>query len=340
MTIDVALRYLGFGARDRRARRRRRPGTHACRRACACTLARRVRAPTIVCAQAGNVNSGAFDPIEDDLRRPRTSTARGCTSTARSACGPRSPTDRRDLVARRRARRLVGDRRAQVAERAVRLRRRDLSRRRRASGHDDDAGELPRAGWRRCALRPVRLGTRVLAPRPRRPRVRRDSRARARGHRGSASRATAPWRRRFAVRLAREPGVDDPQRRRAQPGARPLRRLPTNARARSSTACSATARAGSAAPCGTVSRRCASRCRTGPRPKPTSTPPSTRSCGSSKEFDRACLLRTRSSRHRCPLGRRPASIDAHRRRRPEPARFRRSRARPASERRRRSTSTG
>ena len=44
--------------------------------------------PTIVCAQAGNVATGAFDafePIADALRAP---TAPGCTSTARSGCGP------------------------------------------------------------------------------------------------------------------------------------------------------------------------------------------------------------------------------------------------------------
>ena len=44
--------------------------------------------PTIVCAQAGNVNTGAFDPFERDRRRAAAPTARGATSTARSGSGP------------------------------------------------------------------------------------------------------------------------------------------------------------------------------------------------------------------------------------------------------------
>ena len=52
---------------------------------------------TIVCAQAGNVNTGAFDPW------PRSPSARarrgpGCTSTARSACGLPPPRRRAHLV--------------------------------------------------------------------------------------------------------------------------------------------------------------------------------------------------------------------------------------------------
>ena len=45
-------------------------------------------APTIVCAQAGNVNSGAFDPL-GAIAALHAGTAPGCTSTARSACGRR-----------------------------------------------------------------------------------------------------------------------------------------------------------------------------------------------------------------------------------------------------------
>ncbi len=79
-------------------------------------------APTIVCAQAGNVNSGAFDPIAEicDVAHER-----GAWVHVDGAFGLWAAVtdDRRDLVAGRRACRLVGDRRAQVAERAVRLRR-------------------------------------------------------------------------------------------------------------------------------------------------------------------------------------------------------------------------
>ena len=55
---------LGLRQPRVRTRRGRRPGAHARRRA-----ARRARrtatGPTIVCAQAGNVNTGAFDPCDE-----------------------------------------------------------------------------------------------------------------------------------------------------------------------------------------------------------------------------------------------------------------------------------
>ena len=49
---------------------------------------RALAGPTIVCLQAGNINTGAFDPFERDLRRRARRPAPGCTWTARSACGP------------------------------------------------------------------------------------------------------------------------------------------------------------------------------------------------------------------------------------------------------------
>ena len=63
VTIDTALRYLGFGI----ARAKRVP-TDAQGRMLAPELARVLATcsgPTIVCAQAGNVNTGAFDPIAE-----------------------------------------------------------------------------------------------------------------------------------------------------------------------------------------------------------------------------------------------------------------------------------
>ena len=45
--------------------------------------------PTIVCAQAGNVNTGAFDPLDALIADRRTSAAPGSTSTARSGSGRR-----------------------------------------------------------------------------------------------------------------------------------------------------------------------------------------------------------------------------------------------------------
>ena len=69
-----------------------------CPDALAAALARRRPGPRIVCAQAGNVNTGACDPlaeIVDDRARAR---LRGCTSTARSGCGPRPRRRVADLV--------------------------------------------------------------------------------------------------------------------------------------------------------------------------------------------------------------------------------------------------
>ncbi|KGQ20508.1 Amino acid decarboxylase [Lysobacter dokdonensis DS-58] len=63
ITIDVALRYLGLGTKciqrvESDAQGRMRPDAL---RALLATL----DGPTIVCAQAGNVNTGAFDPLRE-----------------------------------------------------------------------------------------------------------------------------------------------------------------------------------------------------------------------------------------------------------------------------------
>ena len=63
VTVHRALRLLGLGTRAHRARRRRRAGPDAPPR-CA-TLLAAIDGPTIVCAQAGDVNTGAFDPIDE-----------------------------------------------------------------------------------------------------------------------------------------------------------------------------------------------------------------------------------------------------------------------------------
>ena len=124
--------------------------------------------PAIVCAQAGNVNTRRLRPARRDLRRGRRARAPGCTSTAPSACGPRPARAARTLRRRRRARRLVGDRRAQVAQRALRLRRR----------HRRAPRAAPRARWSRQRRLPephaggerdaMRLDAGVLPPRARR----------------------------------------------------------------------------------------------------------------------------------------------------------------------------
>jgi glutamate/tyrosine decarboxylase-like PLP-dependent enzyme len=63
VTIDVALRYLGFGVRAQHrvetdAQGRMRAGKLD-------ALLATLDGPTIICAQAGNVNTGAFDPLQD-----------------------------------------------------------------------------------------------------------------------------------------------------------------------------------------------------------------------------------------------------------------------------------
>jgi glutamate/tyrosine decarboxylase-like PLP-dependent enzyme len=63
ITIDVALRYLGLGTNAIR-----RVPTDAQGRMCADQLREllaTLEGPTIVCAQAGNVNTGAFDPLRE-----------------------------------------------------------------------------------------------------------------------------------------------------------------------------------------------------------------------------------------------------------------------------------
>ena len=52
----------------------------------------RIAGPTIACIQAGNVNSGAFDPAPEIVRWAREPAAPGCTWMGRSGCGPRPRT--------------------------------------------------------------------------------------------------------------------------------------------------------------------------------------------------------------------------------------------------------
>ncbi|MFC5568777.1 pyridoxal phosphate-dependent decarboxylase family protein [Lysobacter yangpyeongensis] len=63
VTIDVAMRYLGFGTRALHRVESDAQGRMLPRRLRE-TLAR-LEGPVIVCAQAGNVNTGAFDPLRE-----------------------------------------------------------------------------------------------------------------------------------------------------------------------------------------------------------------------------------------------------------------------------------
>lgn len=62
ITIDVALRYLGLGTRTLKVESDGQGRMRADRLG---ELMATLDGPTIVCAQAGNVNTGAFDPLRD-----------------------------------------------------------------------------------------------------------------------------------------------------------------------------------------------------------------------------------------------------------------------------------
>ena len=124
-----ALRYLGFGTEeielipvDDQGRMRAD--------ALDAALAKERSGPTIVCAQAGNVSTGACDPLDAIVAIAHARRRLGARRwRVRSVGGGGSGT----AIAGdgHRGRRLVGDRRAQVAQRPVRLRPRDRRRRRR-----------------------------------------------------------------------------------------------------------------------------------------------------------------------------------------------------------------
>ena len=253
-----AARHRRPGAalpRPRRARpgRRRRPGparrgrprgragraatarrSSACRPA-TCTPARSTRSP----------------------RRSRspTSTAPGCTSTARSGSGRPPPRRYRHLTDGLRRRRLVGDRRAQDPQRALRLRHRDRPRPGRAPGRDGHARRLPDP---RRGRRPVRQGAGAVPAGPRRPGL---GGARVAGPAAGSPTWSSGWpatRAAFAAGIAAIPGAEvlndvvftqvcvELRRRRAHPrGRRP--------------GCSPTARPGCPARAGAAGRCCGSR---------------------------------------------------------------------------------
>ena len=89
VTVYASLQMLGLGREGERVRMvaaddqgRMRP------RRCATTLAT-IDGPIIVCAQAGNVNTGRLRPVRRRSSRSPTSAAPGSTSMGRSASGPR-----------------------------------------------------------------------------------------------------------------------------------------------------------------------------------------------------------------------------------------------------------
>ena len=91
--------------------------------------------PAIVCAQAGNVNTGAIDPLADIVAAAREHGAWVHVDGAFGLWAAASPA-LAGLVGGRGRRRLVGDRRPQVAQRPLRLRRRRGPRPRRPRRRD------------------------------------------------------------------------------------------------------------------------------------------------------------------------------------------------------------
>ena len=196
VTIDRALRYLGIGAAQIEAVREMRRPTSTARGAC-----RRLRA-------------------DDRLRRGRqrqhwrvrsARRGRGCgvghgSLAARrrgvrplGCCLAAIPASRRGCGAGR----LVGHGRAQVAERALRLRDRVLRASRVTPRGDVRARQLSRTGRRRRRARPDGLEPRVLPPRPRLSDLRGDQGARTGGDRCAGRTLLRP---RHALRRAARRG--------------------------------------------------------------------------------------------------------------------------------------
>ena len=135
--------------------------------ALAAALAAGDRARRSCCLQAGNIHSGAFDDFaRGDRARPR---ARRVGARRRRVRAVGGRVARGCGTSRRhRGRRLMGDRRAQDAQRAVRLRHRD----RRATPPRCTRALGMRASYlqrHRGGADPLEQGARALAPRPRRP---------------------------------------------------------------------------------------------------------------------------------------------------------------------------
>ena len=117
--------------------------------------------PAIVCAQAGNVNTGALDPLADIAAAAREAGAWVHVDGAFGLWAAASPS-LAHLAAGAARLRLLGDRRAQVAQRPLRLRDRRGGRPRGARRGDEHARRLPRA-----RIRPARAPTRTSCPRRR-----------------------------------------------------------------------------------------------------------------------------------------------------------------------------
>ena len=159
-TIFVALRLLGLGS-ENAIRVRADDAGRMDPEALAAELDRG-EGPAIVCAQAGEVNTGCFDPfpaIAEICER------HGAWLHVDGAVGLWAASSPRVRLPDRGARpgRLLVDRRPQVAQRHLRLRLHRRQGRGRPARSDGDQRPLPEGGGGRPRLLPVR--PRVLAPR-------------------------------------------------------------------------------------------------------------------------------------------------------------------------------
>ena len=154
-TVDLALRYLGLGAPEPvRADDQGRLDAAALDAA----LRAGYDGPTVVCLQAGNVHSGGYDPFAEAIEVAHRHGAWVHVDGAFGLFAAAAPAYRH-LTDGRRGRRLVGHRRPQDPQRALRLRHRDRPRPGRGQGGDGDARRLPDP---RRGRRPVREGARAL----------------------------------------------------------------------------------------------------------------------------------------------------------------------------------
>ena len=135
-SVDLALRYAGLPAPDL-------VDVDDQGRVLPDSLAERLAgsdAPTLVLLQAGNVHSGACDPFDACVPLAHEHGAWVHVDGAFGLWAAASPSYRH-LTAGVERRRLVGDRRAQDAERALRLRRGRRARRGGADGRDEVQGD-------------------------------------------------------------------------------------------------------------------------------------------------------------------------------------------------------
>ena len=112
-----------------------------------------IAGPTIVCAQAGNLNTGAFDPFGEICDRGRRPPAPGCTWMAPSACGRAAAPALAHLAAGSQLADSWATDAPQVAQRALRQRPRLRARRRRAARRDGRHRRLPADRQRRAQSR-------------------------------------------------------------------------------------------------------------------------------------------------------------------------------------------